>query len=306
MKIAILGAGGVGGYFGAQLANSGADVAFIARGKHLAAMQAEGLTIESPVAPLRHLGVKATDDPAKIGPVDLAILAVKLWDTEEAAQQMRPLVGPQTAVVSFQNGIDAEGILAGLYGPERTLGGVSHIFAGIEKPGVIRHVGQIARLTIGELNGGPSERVEAFVALCKKAGFDIVAPDDIHRAIWEKFVFLSAFSGTTALTRLSIGPIRVDEDSRRLFMAALAESISVALAKNITLAADAFEKTMGFTDALPAEMKSSMLNDLERGARLELPWLSGAICRLGRELGIATPTHDAILGGLKPFAMGRD
>jgi 2-dehydropantoate 2-reductase len=305
MKIAIVGAGGVGGYFGAQLAKSGADVAFIARGKHLAAIRSQGLTIESPVAPVRNLQVSATDDPAQLGMVDLAILAVKLWDTATAAEQMRPLVGPATAVVSFQNGIDAEDILARMYGPERTLGGVSHIFAGIERPGVIRHAGQMARLTLGELDNKPSARVDAFVALCQKAGFEILAPDDIHRAIWEKFIFLSAFSGATALARSSIGPIREDPDSLRLFTQALAESIQVARARKIALAADAFEKTMAFTGALPPEMKSSMLNDLERGARLELPWLSGAICRLGRELSIPTPTHDAILGALKPLAMGR-
>lgn len=302
MRIALIGVGGVGGYFGGQLAAAGEDVLFVARGAHLAALQKDGLTVESERGPLKHLKVAATDNPAGHGPVDVVMLGVKLWDTDAALAQAEPLVGPQTAIVSFQNGIESIEKITAACGGQAALGGTCHIAASIARPGVIAHTGTMARLTFGEPAGGLSPRVEAFAAACRKAKFDVVASPDIRRAIWEKFVFLSSFSGMTALSRQPIGPIRATVEGRAAFLAALEEVSAVARARGIALPPDHATKALGFADTLPAEMKSSMLGDLQRNARLELPWLSGAVAALGRELGIPTPVHTTITAALLPYA----
>lgn len=305
MKLAIVGVGGVGGYFGGHLARSGTDVRFLARGAHLQALKSDGLTVVSDVGPIDHLKIRVTDDPAEIGPVDAVLLAVKLADTEAAIAQMRPLVGPETAVASLQNGVDAVEKMSAAFGRERVLGGVCHIAIAIERPGVIRHTGTMARITLGELDGRKTARLTALVEACKRAGLNITEAPDISRTIWEKFVFLSAFSGVTALSRSSIGPIRDDPDGRLFIRRALAESTAVARARGIAFPDDHVEKAMGFVANLPAAMKASMLHDLERGAKLELPWLSGAVVRLGRENGVPVPTHETILAALKPHQNGR-
>lgn len=302
MRIAVIGVGGVGGYFGGQLAAAGQDVVFVARGAHLAALRSHGLSVESQVGPLRNLRVNATDDPAGHGPVDLVILGVKLWDTDAALQMAKPLVGPPTAIVSFQNGIESVERITAAYGAQAALGGTCHIAAVIARPGVIAHTGSMARLTFGEPAGGMSPRVEAFAAACRKAKFDTVASPDIRRAIWEKFVFLSSFSGMTTLSRQPIGPIRATEEGRAAFLAALEEVSAIARAQGIALPPDHAAKALAFGDGLPAEMKSSMLGDLQRNARLELPWLSGAVAALGRQLGIPTPVHTTITAALLPYA----
>lgn len=303
MRIAVIGVGGVGGYFGGQLAAADEEVLFVARGAHLAALRKDGLTVESGRGPLQGLKVNATDDPAGHGPVDIVMLGVKLWDTDAALQQARPLVGKQTAVVSFQNGIESIERITAAFGAGAALGGTCHIAAAIARPGVIAHTGSMARLTFGEPAGGLSPRVEAFAAACAKATtFDVVASPDIRRAIWEKFVFLSSFSGMTALARQPIGPIRATAEGRATFLAALEEVSAVARAQGIALAPDHAAKALAFGDSLPAEMQSSMLGDLQRGARLELPWLSGAVAALGARLGIPTPVHTAITAALLPYA----
>lgn len=303
MRIAVIGVGGVGGYFGGHLAAAGEDVLFVARGAHLAALQRDGLTVESQRGPLQGLKVQATDDPAGHGPVDLVILGVKLWDTEAALALAKPLVGPQTAVVSFQNGVESIAKIGQAFGETAALGGTCHIAAAIARPGVIAHTGSMARLTFGEPGGGLSPRVEAFAAACENAGtFDAVASPDIRRAIWEKFVFLSSFSGMTALTRRPIGPIRATEEGRAVFRAALEEASAVARRSGIDLPEDHAARALAFADSLPAEMQSSMLGDLTRGARLELPWLSGAVVKLGAELGVPTPVHATINAALLPHA----
>lgn len=299
MRIAVMGTGGVGGYFGARLAAAGADVSFIARGAHLAAIRRDGLRVTSALGDVHVHPARATDRPADIGPVDMVMFTVKLWDTETAAEQVKPLLGPDTGVVSFQNGVDSAERIERILGPGRAIGGVSHIAAAIAAPGLIRHTGSLARLTVGEWDGSDSRRVAGFVAAAKAAGIDVVQSADIGRAIWEKFVFLAPFSGVTSLLRQPIGAVRADEDGRWLYESAVEEVVAVARAKGVALPEDQVRRVLDFSDGLPAEMKSSMLGDLERGGRLELPWLSGAVVRLGRALGVATPTHRAILAALK-------
>lgn len=304
MRIAMVGAGGVGGYFGGLLAAAGADVTFVARGAHLAALRRDGLSIESPVRPIAGLEVQATDDPSTVGIVDQVVIAVKLWDLEAAAEAARPMIGPDTAIVSFQNGVDAADRLAAIYGAGPVLGGVCHIGASIGRPGVIAHVGKMAKLTVGELDGRPSVRLQRFADACTGAGIEFHASGNVHRAIWEKFVFLSAFSGITALARSPIGPLRAVPAARAALYAAMAEGVAVARAHGGDLPPDHADKVITFIDGLAPAMKSSMLHDLERGARLELPWLSGAVVRLGAEKGVPTPTHTLVSALLTPYADG--
>jgi 2-dehydropantoate 2-reductase len=305
MKIAVMGAGGVGGYFGARLAKSGEDVSFVARGNHLAAMRNNGLQVISGNGDVLIKPVKATDKPAEIGPVDLVIVAVKLWSTQEALADAKPLVGTNTAVVSFQNGVVAADAITEMYGKERALGGVSNIGAVIEKPGVIRHTGTMASLTFGELDGKTTPRVQTFLEACTKAGITSRATDDIQKAIWEKYVFLVAASAMTSLTRLPLGPVREDPDTRALTAQIMSEVYSVGKAKGVRLDPDLVEKLLQRLDGLPREMVASMLGDLERGNRLELPWLSGGVVQMGKALGVATPANGFVYAALKHYIDGR-
>jgi len=305
MKIAVVGAGGVGGYFGARLAAAGEDVWFIARGTHLDAMRQSGLQIYSGNGDVLIKPCKATDKPAEVGPADVVIIAVKLWSTQAALADAKPVVGPKTALVSFQNGVVAADQIAQVYGRERTLGGVANIGAVIEKPGVIRHTGTMAGLTFGELNGKVSPRVQTLAEACTRAGIQHKASDDITKAIWEKYVFLVAASAMTALTRLPLGAVREDPDTRALTGQIMAEAAAVGRAKGVALDADLPEKLLARMDTLPRQMVASMLGDLERGNRLELPWLSGGVVEMGRELRIATPANAFISAALKLYIDGR-
>jgi 2-dehydropantoate 2-reductase len=302
MRIAIMGSGGVGGYLGGRLAASGQDVTFIARGAHLEAIRERGLRIESALGDARVQPAQASDDPSSVGPVDLVIFAVKLYDTEAAAAATRPLVGPTTGVVTFQNGVDSVDVLARILGREHVVGGVAQIASVVGAPGVIRHTGTMARFVFGELDGQPSARVEALAAALKAAGVEHAVSDAIGRDIWAKMVFLATFAGLTAVMRLPIGPIRADPDTRALYQDGLAEALAVARARGIALPEDFVAATLARTDQLPAQMKSSMLEDLERGKRLELAWLSGAIVRMGREHGVPTPVHGFVTAALKLHA----
>jgi 2-dehydropantoate 2-reductase len=304
MKIAVMGSGGVGGYFGAQLAHAGAEVHFIARGAHLAALREHGLRIESPTADLAIQPVKATDNPAEIGPADIVLFAVKLYDTEVAAEACRPLLGPETAVVTLQNGIDGLGVLRRVLGDAHVAGGVTYIAARIAAPGVIRQTGAMARLIFGELDGTPSSRLQALLDNCNSAGIEATLHPAILQAIWEKFVMLCTMSGLTTLARQPIGPIRRVPQTRALAEASLRETVAVARAHGVELPSDILERTMAFFDQVPDEVKSSMLQDLEGGRRLEVAWLSGAVARLGAERGIATPVHQTIAATLAIYADG--
>jgi len=233
------------------------------------------------------------------------MLTVKLWSTDEALRRAKPLVGPETAVVSFQNGVVAAEAIAQTYGRDRTWGGVAQIAAVIERPGVIRHTGTLANLIVGELGGPVSPRVQAFVGAAARVGIQIQATDDIQRAIWEKYVFLVGVSGLTTLTRLPLGPIREDPETRALLAQVMAEVVTVARARGVRLAPDLVEGLLRRLDGLPREMVASMLGDLERGNRLELPWLSGGVTAMGRELGVPTPANQFIATALKPYVDGR-
>ena len=304
MKIAVVGAGGVGGGFGAALAKAGADVTFVARGAHLAAMKSAGLKIESPRGDTHLKPTQATDDPASIGQVDVVLFCVKLWDLESAAEHIKPIVGPKTAVIPLQNGIDAAERLTLILGAGAVMGGVAQISASIIQPGVIRQVGTFMRMIFGELDGSRSKRAEDFLALCLKAGFDATLSDQIVTELWMKFIPLATNASMTAVTRLPIGKLRDDPDVRAVFLAAITEVIEVGRTKGIALPADALSRTLDFIGHTPPAMKASMALDLERGNRLELPWLSGKVVELGREVSVPTPTHDLLYALLKPFIMG--
>jgi 2-dehydropantoate 2-reductase len=307
LKVAILGSGAVGGYFGARLAGAGEDVAFIARGRQLAAMREAGLDVRSPRGDLHLQPVRATDDPASIGPVDVVLFTVKLWSTEDAGRQLPPLVGRDTAVISLQNGVEANEVLARAVGREHLMGGICYIAATLDRPGSVHHGGQMARLVFGELGGRKTRRAEAFLEACTraKAGFDAELSEDVDRVIWEKFVFIVGLSAMTTLTRRPIGPVRSDPDTRAMLLDVMREAVAVGRAKGVALDPDFAEKRLAFVDTLPAQMTSSMHNDLDRGNRLEVGWLSGAVVRLGRESGIATPANRAVDAALKLHADGQ-
>lgn len=294
MKVAIMGTGGVGGYFGTRLALAGHDVQFIARGRHLDAIRAQGLTVRSPLGDMHLPAPAITDRPADIGPVDVVLLGVKLWDTETAAQAIRPLVGPGTAVISLQNGVVKDEMLRAALGEAAVVGGVCYIAATIEAPGVIAHSGTLQKLVFGEYGGQRTPRVEAFRQACEQAGIEAVVSEDIARAIWEKFVFLVGLSGATASTRCALGPVRSHPASRRLLLTLMAEAVAVGRAEGVALPPDYAEDRLRFCDQLPGDMTASMLRDLLQGHRLELPWLSGDVSRRGALLGVATPYNSAV------------
>ena len=302
MRIAVMGTGGVGGYFGAKLAAGGCDVTFIARGAQLAAIRERGIVIESESSPLHLARADATDDPASVSPPDVILFCVKLWDVEEAARAMRPMVGESTAVIPLQNGIDSEERIAAVLGDKAVMGGVAHISATVTAPGVIRHTGKLQRLTFGELDGSRSARGEAFLAACNRAGIEGKLSERIVEAIWDKFIFLVAFSGMTALIRTGIGPIREDAETFAMFRAAMEEALAVARAKGVAFAYEPVGQWVKAIGGMPHNYRSSMLEDLERGRRLELPWLSGAVARMGDALGVATPVNRFIATALKLHA----
>jgi len=304
MRIAVVGAGGVGGGFGAALAAAGADVTFIARGAHLAAMKSQGLKVQGGRGDTHLVPTQATDDPGSVGPVDIVLFCVKLWDVESAGQAIKPLVGPETAVIPLQNGIDAAERLIPILGENAVMGGVAQISASIVAPGVIQQVGTFMRMIFGEFDGKRRKRGEDFLALCLKAGFDATLSEQILTELWMKFVVLATNASMTALTRQPIGKLRDDPDLRPIFMAACQETIAVGRARGVALPADALERTLHFLDHAPPTMKASMALDLERGNRLELPWLGGKVVELGRRLGIPTPAHGMMYAMLKPYIMG--
>jgi 2-dehydropantoate 2-reductase len=304
MRVAVVGAGGVGGGFGAALAKAGADVTFIARGAHLAAMKSQGLKVESPRGDAHLVPTQATDDPATVGVVDVVLFCVKLWDVESAGAQLKPMVGPTTAVIPLQNGIDAPERLVPIVGAAAVMGGVAQISASIVAPGVVRQVGTFMRMAFGELDGKRSRRGEELLALCLKAGFEAALSEQILTELWMKFILLATNASAMALARQPIGKLRDDPDMRPHLVAAYREVIDVGRAKGIKLPADALDRMLAFNAGAPPAMKASMALDLERGNRIELPWLGGKVVELGRQLGLPTPTHALMYAALKPYVMG--
>jgi 2-dehydropantoate 2-reductase len=304
MRIVIIGAGGVGGYFGARLIAAGEDVTFVARGAHLAAVQTTGLRVESPKGDLHLREVSATDDVRAVGKADVVLLTVKMYDLESAAAMVSPLIGRNSVVITLQNGVEAVDIVAKQVGRAHVAGGVAYVAAVIAEPGLIRHT-SLDALIFGELDGRRSERLVALEAACRRAGFSARASDHIDVDLWSKFSRLSVFSGMTAVTRSPIGVLRSDPELLAMLQAACEETALVARARGIALPDALMQEIMRMVEELPYHAKSSMLEDLERGRRLELPWLSGAVVRLGREAGIPTPIHTFIATVLKPHVNGQ-
>jgi 2-dehydropantoate 2-reductase len=304
MRIAVFGSGGVGGYFGGRLAAAGEDVTFIARGAHLAAIEQHGLFISSPKGDVRLPAVKATDDPATIGAADVVLFTVKMYDVESSGPRLTPMIGPDTVVITLQNGVEAVGMVSRHVGADHVAGGAAYVVAVIDGPGRIRHT-VADRLVFGEPDGRRSARLEAFQAAGHRAGFVADLSPDIETDLWVKFVRLGTWSGMTTVTRSAMGAIRSHPGLMAMMDAALDEAMAVGRARGITFPEKLVEGTMEMVRNFPAASKSSMLEDLERGRRLELPWLSGAIDRMGRELGVATPTHTFIANVLAPFVDGR-
>ena len=304
LKIAVMGAGAVGGYFGARLAAGGTDVTFIARGAHLRAIRENGMQVRSPLGDVTIDPAKATDDPGEVGPVDIVLLMVKLYDVAAAAERIRPMLGPGTGAVALQNGVDAPDILGNAIGREHVLAGSVYIPAMIEEPGVIAHGGDFAKAVFGELDGDRSDRAEALLRAFRDAGVDAEITDDVEATLWTKFVLLSAVSATNAITRGTTHPVLQDPDMRRMFTDALRETEAVARARGVALAPDIVARQLAMAEAFPADVKASLLQDLEAGKRLEVEYLSGTVARLGAEHGVATPVHSTIYAALKPFMNG--
>ncbi|HSA89968.1 MAG TPA: 2-dehydropantoate 2-reductase [Burkholderiales bacterium] len=302
MRILVMGSGGVGGYFGARLAQAGNPVSFIARGRHLEALRSKGLELKSALGDAQ-LKVRAFQDPREAGEADVVIFAVKLWDTEGAAEQIRPVAG-RGVVIPFQNGVESIERLARVLGAERVMGGSAYIATRIAAPGVIEHTGTMARLSFGPVMPAQRAAAESFLRACKAAGINAELADDIVRVNWEKFAFLVAVSGTTALARAPLGVVRTDPDLRWMFEQAMRETWTLARRRGVGLADDFVARQMGFLDSLPAEMRASMLHDLEAGNRLEAPWLCGAVARMSAEAGLEAPVNRAIYAALKPFVNG--
>ena len=274
---AIMGSGGMGGYIGAKLSQAGYRVSFIARGAHLEAMQNNGLKIEGPDETFVIDPIQATSDPRDIGPVDFVIFCVKLWDTEAAGEQCRDLVGPNTAVLSMQNGVDAEPILSGILGSQHVMGATSEIGANIIEPGFVRRFTPFAIIRFGEFDQIRSARSIQFSEAITAAGLGAEHVDSISLTIWDKFLWLVGASALNCVTRQPFGPVREDPDTRALLRQIMEEVMSVANAKGIPLTNENIETRLDYIDSLPGQAKVSMALDLERGNRLELPWLSGTL-----------------------------
>ena len=304
MRIAVIGTGGIGGPYGASLAKAGADVTFVARGAHLAALRENGLRVEGDRGETHIRPAQATDDIAGIGTVDFVLSCVKLWDVEQAAEQIRPIVGPHTAVIPLQNGIDAAERMIRILGSEPVMGGMAFVTGTIVAPGVVRQTGTYQQMTFGELDGRVSERGQRLRDLCEAAGFEGVLSSDIMVPVWQKFLLLVPLSGLNALTRLPLGKWREDADLVDLYEAALHETVAVGLAEGVRLPPDSVDKTLAMMRSMPSHHTTSMGNDLLRGNRLELPWFAGKVAELGRRHGIPTPVNGFIYAALKPYVNG--
>ncbi|MGE0258957.1 MAG: 2-dehydropantoate 2-reductase [Alphaproteobacteria bacterium] len=304
MRIAIIGAGGIGAIFGAALARAGAEVAFVARGAHLAAMRENGLRIEGDRGETLIRPIWATDDIAGIGPVDYVLLCVKLWDVETAGARLRPIVGPDTAVIPLQNGVDAAERLIPILGREPVMGGTAFVTGSIAAPGVVRQTGTYQAMTFGELDRRPSRRGEKLRDQCEAAGFEGVLSPDVMVPIWEKFLVLIPLANINALTRQPLGRYRADPDTWALVEASAREAEAVGRAEGIELPQDAAGHALATIRSMPDHHMASMGNDLLRGNRLELPWLAGKVVQLGRRHGVPTPVNEFVYAALKFYADG--
>jgi 2-dehydropantoate 2-reductase len=303
MRIAVMGSGGVGGYFGGRLAQAGEDVTFIARGAHLDALRTEGLTVQSRVTGDFTRAVSATDDPATIGPVDLVLFSVKTYDLDAAASRLPPLIDAHTVVLPLQNGIDASERLAQTLGPAPILGGVTYVCATRVSPGVIVHLA-INKIVLGEYPTGSSPRTGRVRDVLQRAGVTAEVHPDIRVPLWEKFVVLAATGGAMTMTRLPLGLIRDCPETSALFRAVIEEAVAVGGALGIPLPADCVNRHWALLSGLERMVRGSMSHDILAGRRLELEALNGTVVRLGRQTGVPTPLNFAVYAALKPHAEG--
>jgi 2-dehydropantoate 2-reductase len=293
MRIGVLGSGGIGGYFGALLAKAGHDVAFIARGAHLEAMQQRGLTVRIPSGEST-LPVTATADPTTVSPVDTVLFCVKSYDTASAAQALKPLMGRDTTVLTFQNGVDSVDALGAVVGREAVLAGAVYVATQLVGPGVILRTGAEGRITLGESDGAVTARAQRIADVFAQSGIKCEISTDIQRVLWEKFLFIAGIGGVTALARSGIGPLVASAEGRTLLATSASEIVAVAEAAGAPLRSAAIEAVLAQAASLPAPWRSSMARDLEDGRRLEVDALSGAVVRRGREHGVPTPVHQTI------------
>jgi 2-dehydropantoate 2-reductase len=302
MQIAILGAGAVGGYFGGLLARSGNEVALIARGQHLAALQKQGLTVQSIHGDFHVNTITATSDTASVGPVDLVLVTVKSYDLGTAAHAARPLIGPHTAVLPLLNGLDAAERLGAVLGEEHVLAGLTHISASLAEPGLIRQVSAVRRITFGERDGTITLRGQRIRELLAASGAEVLLSPDIEEALWRKFLFIASMSGVCCLARQPIGPVLATPETRALFVDAIHEAETVARSRGVKLPPDITEQTVRLAEGFASETRPSLLLDLEMGKRLELEALSGTVVRYGSLAGLPTPVHRVVYAALKPSA----
>jgi 2-dehydropantoate 2-reductase len=304
MKIAAMAAGAVGAYFGGRMQAGGHDVAYIARRAHLDALRKDGLKIESVHGDLHLPKVNATPDPKEVGPVDIVLFAVKLWDTETAAEMAKPLVGPKTRVITLQNGVDSYERVSAILGKEATCPGTAYIAAVLGGPSVMRHTSKFATMRVGRMDGKPDAKLAAFVEAAKAANIDIQPQDDMNRERWQKFIFLSSMAGVNCMMREPIGKVLADPDTRAFYRKLMEECLAVGQKSGAKVPNSWIDDRMTFSDNAPPGMKASMLHDLEAGNRLELDWLTGKIVALGKELGVPTPGSEAVYAAVKLHRMG--
>ena len=303
MRIAVFGTGGAGGYFGGRLAQGGADVTFIARGEHLQVIREHGLRVDSIKGDFLIEPAQATDDPVELGVVDLVLVGVKAWQVPEAAQAIRPLIGPQTTVLPLQNGVEAPSELAEVLGAQHVLAGLAKIISVRVGPGHIHHAGAEPFLAFGELDSRPSERVERLRQAFEAAGITAEIPPDIQAALWQKFLFVASWGGVGAVTRAPIGTTRTVPETREMLLQVMREVLAVAHARNVALPDDTVRDTLDFMDTLPPGGTTSLQRDISEGKPSELDSWNGAVARLGKEVGVATPLNTFIYHALLPLEL---
>ena len=304
MKIAVMATGGVGGVFGAKFAEAGEDITFIARGTHLEEIKKNGLTILDDKGEVNIKDIQITDDPVSIGTVDFIIFAVKLWDTESAATICKPMLGPETVLIPFQNGVSSTETISKIIGETHTGRGISRVSASIEAPGIIRRVGSYGSLAFAEAGGAKSTRMQAFLDICNRAGVEAEIPNDIFLTLWQKYIFLVTVSGMTTAARRPMQSLIKGPEGLTTAINCMTEVAEVGRAIGIHLPTDTVEKLVNFLKKMPQNMKASQAIDLENGRRLEAPWLTGNVCKMGRKYGIPTPANDTLYSVIQPYIMG--
>lgn len=304
MRIAVMGTGGMGGYYGGLLAATGQEVTFIARGAHLEAIRSNGLRVIGPRGDVHIDPAQATDDPGTVNPVDVVLFCVKLYDAETAAEAIKPMLKPGTMVISLMNGVDGPERIEKVIGPGHALGGAAYASAKIDKPGVVSYRSAMSKLVYGELDGTRSERAVAFADACAATGFDVELSTDIQATLWQKFVLLATNAALTTITRQPAAGVYGNPELKALAADLMREVMAVGRAKGITIPDETLDRSIALTETFPPDMYASMYHDLAAGKPLEVGSFSGLITRLGRDLGVPTPCHRTIYACLRPYENG--